>query len=269
MFRANLFKDGFKLQPRVNCLNLISNNEDLGFYAFPLRNLNWNTDPLRHYAEKQAITWSICPQASTAGSTFALMWARINRCSCIYDIRDFNILSQNEKQTLEKEVRSKMHREAKLHGKVDTPIALKDGWGLGGFPRYANGNCLWNAFVTRQQRIFPTPITMFAIYEYVLKTRKYKPAEFDSYDIPNQRDNDLLCLHDHFQPESSQSVLNDYKWECDKKLRETRVDLLTNTEKGICKERNYFFYKMSEIINFGRISIGWQSTYSTPEMVIL
>ena len=67
---------------------------------------------------------------------------------------------------------------------------------------------------------------MFAIDEYVLKTLIYKPAEFDSYDIPNQRENDLLRLHDHFQPEiaSSQSVLNDYKWECDKKLREMGVN---------------------------------------------
>jgi hypothetical protein len=75
---------------------------------------------------------------------------------------------------------------------------------------------------------------MFAIDEYVFKTLIYKPAEFDSYDIPNQRRIDLLRLHDHFQPESSQSVLNDNKWECDKKLRETGVDPLTNTEKGIC-----------------------------------
>jgi hypothetical protein len=59
---------------------------------------------------------------------------------------------------------------------------------------------------------------MFAIDEYVLKTLIYEPAEFDSYDIPNQRKNDLLRLHDHFQPESSQSVLNDNKWECDKNL---------------------------------------------------
>ena len=75
---------------------------------------------------------------------------------------------------------------------------------------------------------------MFAIDEYVLKTNINQPAEFDSYDIPNQRRNDLLRLHDHFQPESSQSVLNDNKWECDKNLREKGTDPLTNTEKGIC-----------------------------------
>ncbi len=56
LFRANLFKDGFMLPRRVNCLKLISNNKDFGIYAFPLRNLNWNTDSLRFYAEKQAIT---------------------------------------------------------------------------------------------------------------------------------------------------------------------------------------------------------------------
>ena len=58
---------------------------------------------------------------------------------------------------------------------------------------------------------------MFAIDEYVLKTLIKQPAEFDSYDIPNQRKGNLLYLHDHFQPEFSQSVLNDNKWECDKK----------------------------------------------------
>jgi hypothetical protein len=54
----------------------------------------------------------------------------MNRCSCIYDIRGFPKLSQIEKQTLswlEKEVWPKLHREAKFHGKVDTPIALLDG----------------------------------------------------------------------------------------------------------------------------------------------
>ena len=145
LFRVNLFKDGFMLPRRVNCLKLTSNNEDLGFYAFPLKNLNLNTDSLIYYAEKQAITWPTCTQASTARSTFALMWARMNRCSCIYDIRGFPKLSQIEKQTLswlEKEVQPKLHRKAKFHGKVDTPIALLDGWGIGGFPSYANGNCL-------------------------------------------------------------------------------------------------------------------------------
>ncbi len=58
---------------------------------------------------------------------------------------------------------------------------------------------------------------IFAIDEYVFKTNINQPAEFDSYDIPNQRRNGLLRLHDHFQRESSQSVLNDNKWECDKK----------------------------------------------------
>ena len=75
---------------------------------------------------------------------------------------------------------------------------------------------------------------MRVIDEYVLKTLIKKPAEFESYDIPNQRKEDLLYLHDHFQPESSQSVLNDNKWECDKNLREMGVNPLTNTETCIC-----------------------------------
>ena len=83
---------------------------------------------------------------------------------------------------------------------------------------------------------------MFVINEYVLKTRINKPAEFDSYDIPEQRKNDLLRLHDHFQPESSQSVLNDNKWECDKNLRKKRVDPLTYRERYLLsKYTNLFF----------------------------
>ena len=49
---------------------------------------------------------------------------------------------------------------------------------------------------------------MFAIDKYVLKTTIYKPAEFDNYDIPNQRKKDLLRLHDHFEPEIASSQFN-------------------------------------------------------------
>ena len=58
---------------------------------------------------------------------------------------------------------------------------------------------------------------MRVIDEYILKTLIKQPAEFDRNDIPNHRKVDLLRLHNPFQPESSQSVLNDNKWECDKK----------------------------------------------------
>jgi hypothetical protein len=97
--RANLFKDGFELPSRVNCLKLISD-------------LNWNTAPLKCYAEKQICTWSTCKQASTAESTFVLMWARMNRCSCVYDIRgDFPKLSPKQMLSwLETEVRPKLYR---------------------------------------------------------------------------------------------------------------------------------------------------------------
>ena len=109
---------------------------------------------------------------------------------------------------------TRLHRDAQVHGQVDTPIALLDGPGL---PSYANGNCLWNAFVTRQQRTLPTPVNMRVIDEYVLKTLIKQPAEFDSYDIPNQRKGDLLHLHDRFEPEiaSTQSEMNDDKWDID------------------------------------------------------
>jgi hypothetical protein len=98
---------------------------------------------------------------------------------------------------------------------------------------------------------------MFVIDEYVLKTLINQPAEFDSYDIPNQRKKDLLRLHDRFEPEiaSTQSDMNDYKWEIDKKLREIGVDRLTNTEKGIClaKIPTYSSFKVRiALIIFGQ-----------------
>ena len=79
------------------------------------------------YAEKQIDTWPTCTQASAEESTFALMWAKMNRCSYIYDIRNFQKLNQIEKQMLswlEKEVWPKLHRKAQFHGKVDIPRVL-------------------------------------------------------------------------------------------------------------------------------------------------
>ena len=78
------------------------------------------------------------------------------------------------------------------------------------------------------------------IDEYVLETSLYKPAEFYSHDIPNQRQNDLLRLHDQFMPEiaSSQSSRNDSKWDCEKKLREMGTDPLTNKEGRYLLSKN-------------------------------
>ncbi len=94
-----------------------------------------------------------------------------------------------------------------------------------GLRRFVNGNCLWIAFVSGKDRILQPVVNQFAIDKYVLRTDIYKPAEFD-----------LFCLYDRFEPEivSSQSNMNDSKWECDKNLRALGVDPLTNKEEGIC-----------------------------------
>ena len=86
---------------------------------------------------------------------------------------------------------------------------------------------------------------MFAIDKYVLKTDIYKPAQFDSYDIPKQRTKDLFRLYDRFEPEiaSSQSNINDStKWKCDKKLHALEIDLLTNKEECICFAKIPIFF---------------------------
>ena len=80
-FSANLFKDEFTIPWRAK---LPGFSEGPKAKLQPIVNLNWNADPLSFYAEKLAFTWPTCTQAFTAGSTFFLMWARMNRCSCIY-----------------------------------------------------------------------------------------------------------------------------------------------------------------------------------------
>ena len=87
---------------------------------------------------------------------------------------------------------------------------------------------------------------MFAINKYVLKTDIYKPAQFDSYDIPKQRTKICFVYTIHrFEPEiaSSQSNINDStKWKCDKKLHALEIDLLTNKEEGICFAKIPIFF---------------------------
>ncbi len=71
--------------------------------AIPLqqKGVYWNTAPLEWYVERHICTWPTCTQASTVRSTFALMWARMNRCSCIYDMQHtFLKLSPIDKEML-------------------------------------------------------------------------------------------------------------------------------------------------------------------------
>jgi hypothetical protein len=100
----------------------------------------------------------------------------MNRCSCIYDIRNFPKLSLIEKKMLswlEKEVRPKLHAKATFHGKVDTPIKRNTANG------FLNGNCLWNAFISGEERILPTE-DLDDIENYVLHWYDMtKAAEFD------------------------------------------------------------------------------------------
>jgi hypothetical protein len=166
-FRSNFYKQfnweaNLSRSPRLSNLKAISD-------------LNWNTAPLEWFVERRICTWPTCTQASTAGSTFALMWARMNRCSCIYDIRNFPKLSPIEKEMLswlEKEVRPKLHATATFLGKVDTPIKRNTANG------FLNGNCLWNAFISGEERILPTE-DLDDIEKYVHWYDMTIAAEFD------------------------------------------------------------------------------------------
>jgi hypothetical protein len=104
--------------------------------------LHWCTDPLQWYVRRNPFTWPTCIKAVAKRSTFLLLWARMNRCSCTYDIREFRKLSPIEKQMLswlEEEVRLKLHSKAHFQGMIDTPetTPMID----------SSGYCLWNAFV--------------------------------------------------------------------------------------------------------------------------
>ena len=155
-------------QKWVYCLKLISN-------------LNWNTAPLEWYVERHICTWPTCTQASTGRSTFALLWARMNRCSCIYDMQHtFLKLSPIKKEMLtwlKIEVRPKLHAEAKFHGKVDTPIKRNEN-------EFVNGNCLWNEFISRKERMLPTEDDEDDIDKHVRWYNMTKAAEFDRTIIP-------------------------------------------------------------------------------------
>ncbi len=175
LFRANLFKDGFKLPWRAKLPGFSERPRDK---LPPIVNLNWSADPLRFYAEKQAFTWPTCTQAFTAKSTFFLMWARIHRCSCIYDMQHtFLKLSPIDKKMLtwlKKKVRPKLRATAEFHGKVDTPIKRNENG-------FVNWNCLWNEFISG---ILPTEDDEDDIDKYVRWYNMTKAAEFGRSNIP-------------------------------------------------------------------------------------
>jgi len=70
------------------------------------------------------------------------------------------------------EVRPKLHAEAKFHGKVDTPIQRNEN-------EFVNGNCLWNKFISRKERILPTEDDEDDIDKHVRWYNMTKAAEFD------------------------------------------------------------------------------------------
>jgi hypothetical protein len=166
-FRSNFYKQ-FNWEANLSRSSRLSNLKAIS-------DLNWNTAPLEWFLERRICTWPTCTQASTAGSFFALMWARMNRCSCIYDIRNFSKLSPIEKEMLswlEKDVRPKLHATATFLGKVDTSIKRNTANG------FLNGNCWCNAFISGEERILPTE-DLDDIEKYVRWFDMTKAAEFD------------------------------------------------------------------------------------------
>jgi hypothetical protein len=113
----------------------------------------------------------------------------MNRCSCIYDIRNFPKLSPIEKEMLswlEKEVRPKLHATATFLGKVDTPIKRNANV-------FVNGNCLWNAFISGEERILPTE-DLDDIEKYVRWYDMTNAAEFERPVIWKVQRDRLKCI---------------------------------------------------------------------------
>ncbi len=185
-FRSNFYKQfnweaNLSRSSRLSSVVLILLQQKWVYCLKLISDLNWNTAPLEWYEEGHICTWPTCTQASTARFIFALMWARMNRCSSIYDMQyTFLTLSPIEKEMLtwlKIEVRPKLHAEAKFHGKVDTPIK-RDADG------FVNGNCLWNEFISRKERILPAEDDEDDVDKHVRWYNMTKAAEFDRTMIP-------------------------------------------------------------------------------------
>ena len=154
--KSNLPADAIRFQSKQNSIvvdPVLNENNDGQFYA------------------------QLCTEADENDDS------RMNRCSCIYDMRHtFLKLSPIEKEMLswwlKKEVRPKLHAKATFHGKVDTPIKRNTTNG------FLNGNCLWNAFISGQERVLPAEELDDDIENYVRWYDMTTAAEFDRSIIP-------------------------------------------------------------------------------------
>ena len=188
-----------------------------------IKDLEWCSDPFFWYANKFNNAWLSCTKAKSNASAFSLVWARMNRCSCIYDMNeDVPKLTLIEKQILtrlSKEVRPSLYRKNFL-GKVDTPIK-KDAAG-----RFITGNCLWNDFVLGKERK-ETKEDLDDIDVYVSVFELTEVADKEMHIFSKEL---KLALRSQFNEVFSstvnpsnvlnhQPVLADSKWQLDESLR--------------------------------------------------
>jgi hypothetical protein len=195
-----------------------------------IKDLKWCSDPFFWYANKYPNAWLTCTEAKSKASALPLVWARMNRCSCIYDMNeDMPKLTLIEKQTLtrlSKEVRPTVYRTNFL-GKVDTPIK-KDAAG-----RFITGNCLWNDFVSGKKReasnedledidiyISLFELTEVADKEMQIFSKELKLAlrsQFNEVFSSTVKPSNVL---------NHQPVLEDSKWQLDESLRKEECPLI-------------------------------------------
>ena len=182
-----------------------------GLYKI-VEDLNWNTDPLKWYIKEYPYVWPKCsrkkkekepPYKDTEQCTFSLMWARMNHCSCIYDMRTLRKLSPIEKRMLtwlKNEHRLLLHRKAKFHEKHDTPIRIR-----AADKTYINGDCLWNRFLDGKQDSFRDTNHDDGILKYVSKIFLSVPIHMENKNIPINYENQLKSLVDNMLKSSNSS----------------------------------------------------------------
>ena len=195
--------------------------------------LHWCTDPLQWYVRRNPFTWPTCIKAVAKRSTFLLLWARMNRCSCTYDIREFRKLSLIEKQMLswlEEEVRLKLHSKAHFQGMIDTPetTPMID----------SSGYCLWNAFVLNETWFHQNQLQ--ETIELVSMSNLGNAATFESYDISEES---KIIVRKAFAEAfkspsqsistSSQTAASNDKFRCDKFNTKYQLQPIVNFEVGI------------------------------------
>jgi hypothetical protein len=252
-FRANLYKlidhrkylfNGWMrpfsiISPEVGSLRVLSN-------------LNWCPDPLKWYVREHPFRWPTCTQAVEKQCTFALKWARMNRCSCIHNMQTMPKMTRLENEMLswlENELRERLHAQAEFSSKADAPIVLS------ATGKFVDKNCRWNKFLTSDKSdAFSEEVRNMpsnGIRSYVYKLCLNGAVSMETQEISNQHklcmktlfteafvsaDQNLSLQDDDIDPELPASFQNDdiaSKWEIDEFLGNRDIELILPDKRGL------------------------------------